>query len=112
MRLRNYCMKNKIVLFHPQTDHERNYSFFWIPYSVLSIGSELEQAGFDVTIIDANANIDYEKHQLDFDNILFVGVSAMIGRQISNGIEYVNMIREKSNVPILWGGLSPLCCQR
>lgn len=100
-------MKNKIVLFHPQTDHERNYSFFWIPYSVLSIGSELEQAGFDVTIIDANANIDYEKHQLDFDNILFVGVSAMIGRQISNGIEYVNMIREKSNVPILWGGAFP-----
>ncbi len=100
-------MKNKIILFHPQTDHERNYSFYWIPYSVLSIASELEQAGFDVMILDANANAEYEKYTLDFEHILFIGISAMIGRQISNGIEYVNMIRQKSDVPILWGGAFP-----
>lgn len=100
-------MKNKIVLFHPQTEHKRNYSFYWIPYSVLSIASELEHAGYDVVILDANAAHGYEDYPYDFENILFIGISAMIGRQISNGIEYANFIRENSNVPILWGGAFP-----
>ena len=54
-----------------------------------------------------NVSNKYEDYSLDFDNILFVGISAMIGRQISNGIEYANMIRKNSNVPILWGGAFP-----
>lgn len=100
-------MKNKIILFHPQTDHERNYSFYWIPYSVLTIASELDQAGYEVVILDANASSDYEKYPFDFDNILFVGISAMIGRQISNGMEFANLIRKRSKVPIIWGGAFP-----
>lgn len=100
-------MKNKIILFHPQTEHERNYSFFWIPYSVLSIGSELEQAGYEVVIIDANADPNYKDCTLDYENILFIGISAMIGRQISNGIAFAMMIRSQSDVPVLWGGAFP-----
>ena len=34
-----------ILSYHPQTSHEKGYSYFMIPYPVLSITSKLKQEG-------------------------------------------------------------------
>ena len=47
--------KQKVVLFHPRTLHERNYRNFWIPYSVLSIASQFSNHDYEVEIIDNNS---------------------------------------------------------
>ena len=97
-------MKNKILLYHPKTNHEQNYKFFWIPYSVLSISSPLINNGFEVEILDGNLEKSYRN---DLDDILCIGVSSMIGHQIKDGIEFCKDIRKETDAPIIWGGTFP-----
>lgn len=97
-------MKNKILLYHPKTSHEKNYKFFWIPYSLLSISAPLIDNGFDVEIIDGNLKNSYNKNM---DDVLCIGVSSMIGHQIEDGIDFCKDIRQKTDAPIVWGGTFP-----
>jgi radical SAM superfamily enzyme YgiQ (UPF0313 family) len=104
--------RKKVVLFHPRTFHEKNYANFWIPYSILSIGSELKQQGYDVRLIDNNLE-SLDKNgfgaTLEKDTApLFVGISSMIGHQIKEGLEFATSCREIfPNAPIVWGGAAP-----
>jgi radical SAM superfamily enzyme YgiQ (UPF0313 family) len=101
--------KQKIILFHPRTCHDKNYRNFWIPYSVLSVGSQLSNNGYDVEILDNNFK------QKGHDEIVcsltrpdMVGISAIIGHQISEGLDFATKIKEKfPEVPILFGGTAP-----
>lgn len=100
--------KQKIVLFHPKTLHEKNYRYFHIPYSVLSIASVIDRGKFDIEIIDNNLEDkdDYDEliKQVG-DNVLCVGVSAMIGHQIRDGLNFSKAIRNiNPKIPIIWGG--------
>jgi len=98
-------MDNEVILYHPRTGHEKNYRFFWIPYSVLSISAPLTNIGIDVRIIDGNL----EKHPeiIDTGNTICVGVSSMIGYQIKDALDFCKRVREESDVPIVWGGMLP-----
>lgn len=101
-------MRNTIILFHPQTNHEKNYRFFWIPYSVLSIGSELSESGYNVRIIDENIQqVNYSDLNIDFTSVLLVGVSVMIGNQITSGLSFSKYIKSQADIPIVWGGPFP-----
>jgi anaerobic magnesium-protoporphyrin IX monomethyl ester cyclase len=100
--------KSKIILFHPRTQHEKNYRYYHVPYSVLSLATMLDPSIFDVIILDNNCNnIDDYSEILSTigDNILCVGISAMIGKQISDGLLFANSVRAfNPTIPIIWGG--------
>ena len=112
---RNKKMKKKeIVLFHPRTFHEKNYRNFWIPYSILTVGSELRSNGYDVCLIDNNLEaLDGNEfsglvNKILTDQTLFVGISCMIGNQIREGLEFASNVREeRPEIPLVWGGPAP-----
>lgn len=97
-------MKNNIILYHPRTSHEKNYLFFWAPYSLLSIAAPLVEQGYDVEIIDGN--LDQDNKDIDFNEAICVGISSMIGHQIEDAIQFVSRVRE-TDTPIVWGGPLP-----
>ena len=101
----------KVILFHPRTFHQKNYKFYWIPYSILSVGSELKRKGYQVRLIDNNLEGLSEK-QFDeilrpyqSENLAFVGISSMIGHQIKEGLSFAGRTRNlMPSVPLVWGG--------
>lgn len=104
----------EVVLFHPRTFHEKNYRNFWIPYSILSIGSELENNGYKVRLIDNNLEmLENEEFsglvgRIITDNTPYVGISCMIGHQIREGLQFASAVRNKnSKIPLIWGGPAP-----
>lgn len=100
-----------VLLFHPKTLHEKAYRYYYIPYSVLSIGSALDQSRFEVRLIDNNVRgvDDYRDELAEMaDRILVVGVSAMIGHQIRDGWRFAEAVRDvMPEIPIVWGGPLP-----
>lgn len=76
-----------------------------MPLSILSLIPPLREKGHPVIFIDErvdrNALIKLE-HALP--GALCVGISSMTGFQIRGGIAAAKLIREKSHVPIVWGG--------
>jgi radical SAM superfamily enzyme YgiQ (UPF0313 family) len=94
----------KVILYHPATHHERFYSFYWIPYSLLTIASVIVD-NYDVIIIDDNledSDINYDELT---NNCLCVGITAMTGHQITGGIRFAERIRcHNPNITIIWGG--------
>ncbi|UCE06451.1 MAG: B12-binding domain-containing radical SAM protein, partial [bacterium] len=108
---RNLSDQRNIILFHPKTLHEKYYSFFWLPYSVLYIGSALKQNGFKPILFDENVigQIGGMHYQKTFEpllsNCLFVGISSMTGHQLYAGLKFAKKIRESNPfIPIVWGG--------
>lgn len=100
----------KVVLYYPKTDHEKNYMYYWIPYSLLTIASGCI-GNYDVQCLDANADDDLifcNNLTRELENTLCVGISCMTGHQIKNGIEFAKKIRKtNSTIPIIWGGPHP-----
>lgn len=101
--------QNNVLLIHPRTFHQKNYRNFWIPYSILAIGSHLSSRGYNVELIDNNllaedpVKVVENLHKPDL-----VGISSMIGHQITEGLEFSRVIREKfPEVPIVYGGSAP-----
>lgn len=102
--------KPRVILFHPMTLHEKNYRYFYIPYSVLSVASLLPRTDFDVTVIDNNIHrLDKFEEILGSDeNLLAVGISSMMGHQIRDGLAFASAVRDISkSIPIIWGGALP-----
>lgn len=96
----------KVILYHPKTHHEKNYKFYWIPYSLLSISSMIIENGIQVKIIDGNVE-DFNNYDFSDKDIVCFGISVMIGYQITDAIEICKKIRKESNSPIVWGGPLP-----
>jgi len=102
----------KIILFHPDAEDR----LFWIPYSILSIGSALTAEGYDVILLDENLKQNKEElreyiNRILIENIqdtLLVGISTFIGHQIRNGLAFAKLVRTyNKSVPIVWGGWHP-----
>ena len=102
-------VKQKVVLVHPKTLHERNYRNFWITYSVLSIGSQLTNNGYDVKIIDNNFEQRSPNEIVsELTRPDLVGVSTMIGHQISEGLDFAAKIKERfPRTTTVFGGSAP-----
>ncbi len=101
--------QNNILLIHPRTFHQKSYRNFWIPYSILAIGSHLSSRRYNVELIDNNllaeepAKVVENLHKPDL-----VGISSMIGHQITEGLEFSRIIRKRfPEVPIVYGGSAP-----
>lgn len=101
-------MKKTILLFHPRTMHENNYNTYWLPYSLLSIGSNISAPGYHILIIDNNElKMDsFKSFVQDVSNdCLVVGISCMIGRQISECLEFATTLKSYCpDIPVVIGG--------
>lgn len=102
----------EIVLFHGDAEDKQ----YWIPYSIFSLASALVERGYKVKMFDENCKKNSkiiwkeieEYFKENADNVLFVGVSAFIGRQIQHGINFVKLVKKyNAGIPILWGGWHP-----
>lgn len=102
----------EVVLFHGNAEDKQ----YWIPYSIFSLASALAEGGYEVKMFDENckknSEVIWEEITLylkeNCNNILFVGISAFIGKQIQNGMWFAKLVKEfNENIPILWGGWHP-----
>lgn len=105
------------LLFHPKTMHEGNYRNFWIPYSVLSVGSQLSPRNIKVRIFDNNLenmlSEQFEDYLKSVGKPSIVGISSMIGHQIQEGFEFASATRSVyPDIPIIWGGVAPTILYR
>jgi len=78
------------------------------PVSILVLGSYLKKHGFDIILLDTHIDQNYKntiRTILSKENIILVGITALIGKFITNAQEitaYVKSISKKT--PVVWGG--------
>ncbi|MBU4285003.1 B12-binding domain-containing radical SAM protein [Patescibacteria group bacterium] len=95
-------MKKTILLFMPNPSEDRKRE---TPLNLIAISVFLEKEGYDIKIFHS-----FDKNQalMYADKALCVGITAMTGYQIYDGLQFAKLVREKNpNVPIVWGGIHP-----
>ena len=104
-------VKRSIILFHPRTLHEKKYRYYHVPYSLLAIATVIDTEKYNIVIIDDNVykNDSYfdvlKEHK---DSLFCVGISSMIGAQITHGLLFAQEVRNfDKKIPIVWGGALP-----
>jgi len=95
--------KPKVVLFLPKA---RKHTFHGTPpIALLKLASMLDPKKFDVKIITAKPDVDYEAEVVENSkDALCVCLSVLTGNDITNAIETIKKIKAVSNAPIIWGG--------
>lgn len=99
-----------VILLYPKINHEKNYVYFWMPFSLLTIAQSLLKEGIaDVAIFDGNQSDDQEWERfLDehLDRAICIGVSIMTGGgQIGHALRLVKQAKERPSCPpIVFGG--------
>lgn len=102
--------KPRVLLVYPKIDHEKDYVFFWTPFSLLTIAKVLLDENIaEVVIFDGNQSDlnDWERF-LDayLDEALCIGISIMTGGgQIHHALELVRKAKKRlTQIPIVFGG--------
>lgn len=91
-----------ILLFSP---HAEECGRRVIPLALLAISTYLEK-DYDIRIFQSYDKEDYTEAIKYLDRAICVGITAMTGTQVKDGIKFAKLIREKNkNVPIVWGGV-------
>lgn len=78
-----------------------------IPLSLISLASPLLPEGYKVKIIDQSGPIEniFESLKGILDKVICVGISALTGNEITEGIAFSRVIKEhNADIPIIWGG--------
>ena len=102
--------KPLVVFAYPKIDHEKDYLYFWMPFSVLTIAKDLVDEGqVDVIMFDGNQESlsDWEALlRSEADRLLFVGFSIMTGGgQIGHALELARIAhRIVPDTPRVFGG--------
>ncbi len=92
-----------------QINYSKDHSEVTLPLGILSVGSALKKAGFEVKLI----NITEKQINKTVDKIIklnpeFLGVSVMTGIQTQHSAELCQRIKEKKrDLLIVWGGIHP-----
>lgn len=94
-----------ILLFAPQPTHKGRRM---APMSLLAISSYLDSEGYDIKIFHSYDKEEYLEALNHLDKAICVGITAMTGYQITDGLEFAKLVRQKNKqVPIVWGGIHP-----
>lgn len=99
-----------VILLYPKVDHEKDYVYFWMPFSLLTLAKPLLDDGLaDVVLFDGNqAGAAAWAAFLDehLDRAVCIGVSIMTGGgQIGHALDLVRMARERPGCPpVVFGG--------
>ena len=102
--------KPLVILVYPKIDHEKDYVYYWMPFSLLTVAKPLLDLDIaDVAIFDGNQrSSDDWPSFLDehLDRTVCIGVSVMTGGgQIGHGLDLVRHVRERRNAPpVIFGG--------
>lgn len=102
--------KPLVILAYPKINHEKNYVYFWMPFSILAIAKVLiDEDIADVVLFDGNQqDLAVWKQLLDncSDQAIFIGLSIMTGGgQIGNALEMAKIAKERKNCPpLVFGG--------
>jgi radical SAM superfamily enzyme YgiQ (UPF0313 family) len=98
--------KKKIILFNPKPG--KNPGYRGLPLPLLSISSLLWKK-YDIKIVDALIDKNYCEtvSGLIDNNTVCVGTTAMTGYPIKESLEISKIVKEKSTIPIIWGGWHP-----
>jgi anaerobic magnesium-protoporphyrin IX monomethyl ester cyclase len=97
-----------VILFRPKF-LDYSVEALPIPWGLLYVGSSLSESGYSVRIIDELTHSNWKNTILDElkNRPKLVGISAMTGKQIKYGLQFSAFIKERSSVPIIWGGVHP-----
>ncbi|MEM3101461.1 MAG: radical SAM protein [Candidatus Nitrosotenuis sp.] len=78
-----------------------------LPIGLLSIAAIPYQMGYKIKIIDQRVDKAWRQTLSEAlkKEPICVGITSMTGKQILYGIEAAKIVREKSKVPIVWGGV-------
>lgn len=102
-------MKRKILLVQPKVG---SWEFIqrtpMLPLALLSIATYLDK-DYDIRIIDQRLDSAWAttlKKELEGD-VVCVGVTTMTGPQIGHALTASKIVKETSNVPVVWGGIHP-----
>lgn len=98
-----------VILLYPKVDHEKDYVYFWMPFSLLTLAKPLLDGLADVVLFDGNqAGAAAWAAFLDehLDRAVCIGVSIMTGGgQIGHALDLVRMARERPGCPpVVFGG--------
>ncbi len=96
-------INKKVVLYNPQSP------FFDMPLALLSIGTNLEQHGYTVVIVDARMEDQpMEKLLYHAKDAFIIGMSVLTGAPLKDAITAAKACKQKySDLPIVWGGWHP-----
>jgi len=95
---------SNIILFFPKSEE---HDTILLPASVLMVAAPLVKLGYVIKIIDQRVEKKWKEILLEEinKNPLIFGISALTGKQILNGLDASKLVKENSNVPIVWGGV-------
>lgn len=97
---------SKITLV--QINYSEDHSEKILPMGILSVGSALKKSGFEVELVNIKEKeIESATEQIIKQQPTLVGFSVMTGRQTKHSAQMSKLIKKKSNIPILWGGIHP-----
>lgn len=117
MRLAEKARRFASILFGKRSEiYLVKFDAYWhpyIPYAFLHIGSLLKRAGFSYKILH---NVWREKAEQELELFakeviaakpLWVGLSVITGRSTYFSARFSRIVKENSDIPIVWGGIHP-----
>jgi radical SAM superfamily enzyme YgiQ (UPF0313 family) len=80
-----------------------------LPLGLISVAAPVDKAGYRVRIIDQQIDTDWRSDLFAAlkEKPLCVGVTCMTGPQIRYAVEVSRLVKEHSDVPVVWGGSHP-----
>lgn len=100
--------KKEVVFVYPNPysfGERRIANILNMPVAYLVLSGFLEKHGIPCRIIDTRAE-DYRSY--DYSNALFLGMTALTGAMIGNGLDIADHVRKQNpDLPIIWGGPHP-----
>ena len=95
--------KGKVVLFFPHFGADQDV---WMPFPYLYLAPFLEEAGYEVCIIDSRVENDWEiKLRKELKDTFALGITSMSGPDLKPAMEAAQIARDMSNdIKVIWGG--------
>lgn len=98
-----------VILGYPKIDHEKDYVYFWMPFSLLTVARSLREIeDVDVVLFDGNQQSIHEWETLvksEGYRALFVGLSIMTGGgQIAHALTMAQIVKDNITAPVVLGG--------
>ena len=103
--------KKRVVLFNPEPKGFKGAEIQIPvpPFALLAIAGPLWEAGYDIKIIDAVVEENWQGKITKYaDGAICFGVTSMTGYQIKGGVEMSKLVKERyPDVRVIWGGYHP-----
>ena len=99
-----------VILFRPKNSKIVQPLGIRLPLGLLFVASPLVKNGYKIKIIDGETNPHWKKElskELKVSLPICAGVSSMTGVPILEGLEFSQIIKSKSNVPVAAGNQAP-----